>query len=84
MPYDFEAAGWSEFNQPDDVLWYEGKPSDQDVNPSDVEGIWVHAYLVDGDDEHWFWVRTYTSLDDWEQWLDLIGLTLEMHNMSMA
>ena len=87
--YGVEVAGWTEWDQPDDVLWYE-VPEDhslRDVNnldPHDIEGLWVHVYnLDDPQDEHWFWVRSYMSLD-FDQWDDLVAGAMDMHGMTLA
>lgn len=85
--YEAEAAGWTEWGQPDDVLWYEvpeGNTIRESVNPGDVEGIWVHTWNVDGRDEHWFWVRSYMPLISWQEWDDLIANISDMHNMVFA
>lgn len=97
----WEAAGWTEFGQPEDVYWYEPGDKDReraaeepdnpfaslpsDLDPSDVSGVWVHAYnLDDPDDETYFWVRSYMRLEEWEKWIDVIAITMDMHNMALA
>jgi hypothetical protein len=85
--YISEAAGWTEWNMPADVLWYEVPTGDslQDhADPDKVEGIWVHTWNPDmPGDEHWFWVRSYYPLD-WDEWDDLIELQMDTHNMALA
>lgn len=85
--YNSEAVGWTEFNQPPDTNWYEvpeGSTIRDNVDAGDVEAIWVHVYNVDDpSDDHWFWVRSYMSLD-WDQWDYIVGQTADMHNMSLS
>lgn len=85
--YDTEVTGWTEWGQPDDVLWYEvpdGETVRDHVDPADVEGLWVHAWNTDDPaDEHWFWVRSYMTLN-WDQWDALIDIVGDMHSMAFA
>lgn len=85
--YEAEVAGYTTWNQPEDTLWYEvpymGTIRDA-VDPSEVEGVWVHTVNLDGNDEHWFWVRSYMVLSTWQEWDDLIENVSDMHNMTFA
>lgn len=84
MPFDFRAVGWREFGYDYDDPPHYGRPSEHAVTPGDVTSIYVHAWDVDTGEDHFFWVHSYLRLDEWENWLDLIGLSLEMHGMSLA
>lgn len=69
------------------MLWYE-VPDDssiQDqVDPSDVFGVWVRTYAVNGEDEHWYWVRTFAVLTTWAEWDNFITAAMDQHNMAWA
>lgn len=84
MSFDFSVVGWRGFDQESDESPHRGRPSAANVEPGDVEAVYVHAYDDETGEEHWFWVRTYYSFGDWQEWLDLIGLTMEMHGMTLA
>ena len=92
MPFDSaEILGFTTWDQPDDILWQE-IPDGESIqsiedapDPADVEGVWVHAW--DSDDpsnEIWFWERTYTPLDTWGEWDDLVDLGMDRYSSAPA
>ena len=84
VAFDFHAVGWKPFDHPDDMPPVPGMPNERYTDAGDVEAFYIHAYDSETGEEHWFWVRSYLAQRDWDNWLDLIVLTMEMHGMSMA
>jgi hypothetical protein len=88
LPFDeAEIAGFTTWDQSDDILWREIplgesiQSIEDSPDPSEVEGVWVHAWdSNDPSNEIWFWERTYTPLDSWEMWDDLIDLGMDRYN----
>lgn len=92
MPLDeAEILGWTTWDQPDDILWHE-IPEGESIqsiedspDPSEIEGVWVHAWdSNDPSNERYFWTRTYTPLDSWEQWDFLVDVAMDQYESQPA
>lgn len=95
LPGRFTEAEVVGFTTWDDVgtdVWVRDIPATESIqsisdspDPADVEGLWVHAWNPDNpQDEIWFWQRTYTPLESWEMWDDLIDLGLDQYEVALA
>lgn len=95
LPGRFTEAEVVGFTTWDDVgtdVWVRDIPAgdslqsiDDSPDPGDVEGVWVHAWNPDNpSDEIYFWQRTYTPLESWEDWDDLIDLGLDQYEVALA
>lgn len=83
MAYDFVVHAWQDFSgiEGEKVHWSPPNPDNLD----NVHGVLVEAYDETQEGEsHFFWAFTLYAYEDWEQWLDHIGLMIEMYGMELA
>lgn len=92
MPFDSaEILGFTTWDQPNDILWQE-IPEGESIqsirdapDPADIEGVWVRAWdSSDPTSEIFFWERTYTPLETWEEWDDLVDLGMDRYSSAPA
>ena len=86
-----EILGFTTWDQSPDILWQEIpdgesiKSIEDSPDPAEVEGVWVHAWDSENPtNERWFWTRTYTPLDSWDEWDDLIVIAMDQYETSPA
>lgn len=76
MAFDFDVDAWEDYNGDR----HAGKPSDL----SDTWGVRVIAADTETGETHIFWAFTPSPYEDWEEWLDHIGILMSMHGMELA